>query len=204
MKKNILIFGLAGFLLSQSLFAQSGVRIEAPDFVGNGCNRGTASAAITDDGQTLSILFDNYIAEAGGNLRQRNDRKACNVLIPIVVPRGYSVAVFKVDYRGFNSLPNGAESQFAVDYFFGGRLGPRNTQRFVGPLENDFTTNNNLSGANLEWSRCGGRTMVLRAHSVLKVSTNAQREQTLAAVDSADVQASMTYHLRWRRCEGRN
>lgn len=112
----------AGLFLSAQAFSQSAVTLGEPDFRGNGCGRGKASAVISTDGQTLSILFDEYTVEAGGNLRQRNDRKQCNVIIPVNVPNGYSVAVFKVDYRGFVAVPAGAEAQFNVDYNFGTAL----------------------------------------------------------------------------------
>jgi len=198
---NKLLLGF-GIILSIQSFAQNNVRIGEPSFVGTGCNNRNSSASISADGQTLSVLFDDYIAEAGGNLRRQQDRKGCNVLIPIEVPRGYSVAVFKIDYRGFNSLPAGAESQFSVDYFFGGRVGPRNTQNFRGPLEDDFISNSSIESPRREWSPCG-RPMVLRAHSVMKVQSNRQREQAMSIIDSADVQAAMTYHLQWKTCTPR-
>lgn len=198
--KQLLV--LLGLIFALELFAQEGARLGEPDFRGNGCGRNTASASISDDRQTLSVLFDSYIAEVGGALRQRADRKACNILIPIEVPRGYSVAVFKVDYRGFNSLPAGAKAEFKMDYFFGGRVGPRNIQSFEGPLENDFITNNNISTQIMEWSPCG-RQMVLRAHSVMTLRTNREGEQALSTIDSADFQAGVTFKLQWRRCEER-
>ena len=196
MKKLLL---LAVYFLIQGAFAQSGVRLGDPEFIGTGCNKRNSSAVISEDGQTLSILFDEYQAEAGGNIRRMQDRKGCNVMIPINVPQGYSVAVMKVDYRGYNSLPAGAQSEFSVDYFFGGRLGPRYTTTFKGPLDEDFITKNNMTSANVVWSPCG-RPMLLRAHSVMKVATNAQREQSLSTVDSADVQAGLVYQLQWKRC----
>ena len=186
-------------LLAFQAVAQNGVRIGEPTFAGDGCNRRTATASITEDGQTLSILFDKYIVEVGGNLRQRQDRKSCNVNIPVMVPSGYSVAVMKIDYRGFNSLPAGAQSQFNVSYFFHGRIGPKYIQNFQGPLESDFITNNSVQSPDVVWSVCG-RQFDLRAHSSMKTTTNQQREQAISTVDSADVQAGLVYQLQWKRC----
>lgn len=200
----LLVTCLSHYAFAQRLdpTAEREVRLGNPQFIGNGCGRGTATASISDDRQTLSVLFDNYIVEVGGNLRRRVERKACNILVPVHVPRGYSVAVFKVDYRGFNSLPQGATAQFNMDYFFGGRLGPRNVQTFRGPLEDDFVTNNDVSAANMEWSPCG-MPMQFRAHSALIVTTNRESEQAISTIDSADLTAGVQFKLQWRRCTPR-
>ena len=190
---------MLGIVLGSSAFAQSGVQLGTPAFGGNGCPAGTASASITNDGQTLSILFDEYIAEAGRTTNRRLDRKACNVSVPVKVPQGFSVAVFKVDYRGYNSLPAGASSQFNVEYFFAGSQGPRYTENFRGPLDDDYLITNKLLATSLVWSPCGQQ-VILRANSSMKATANARMDQTLATVDSADVQSGLIYHLQWRRC----
>jgi hypothetical protein len=196
MKKALLTVGV---LIGSAAFAQSGLTLGTPAFGGNGCPAGTVSSAITDDGSAISILFDEYIAEAGRTTGRRLDRKACNVSIPVNVPQGISVAVIKVDYRGFNSLPAGSTSQFNVEYFFAGSQGPRYTENFRGPLEDDYLITNNLVASALVWSPCGQQ-VILRANSSMRATANNRMDQTLATVDSADVQAGLVYHLQWRRC----
>lgn len=193
------IFLIAGLSLSTSLFAQQGVRMGEPRFEGSGCNNRNSTATLSSDGQVLSVLFDEYSVEVGGNLRRQQDRKACNVLIPIQVPNGFSVAVMETDYRGFNSLPRGAQSQFIVDYFFGGRVGPRRIHNFRGPLEEDFISKDNIIIPSRVWSPCG-REMVLKAHSAIKIQSNQRREQAMTVIDSADVRGVLTFHLEWKRC----
>lgn len=196
MKKIVLTVGL---LMGSSAFAQTGVQLGTPAFGGNGCPAGTASASISNDGRAVSILFDQYVVEAGRPTNRRLDRKSCNVSVPVHVPNGYSVAVFKVDYRGFNALPRGASSQFNVEYFFAGSRGPRYTRDFRGPLEDEYMITNNLVASSLVWSACGEQ-VILRANSSMRATTNARNDQTLATVDSADVQAGLVYHLQFRRC----
>ncbi len=196
MKKILLTVGL---VMGSSAFAQVGVQLGTPAFGGNGCPAGTASASISNDGKAVSILFDQYVVEAGRPTNRRLDRKSCNVSVPVHVPNGYSVAVFKVDYRGFNALPRGASSQFNVEYFFAGSRGPRYTRDFTGPLEDEYMITNNLVASSLVWSACGEQ-VILRANSSMRATTNSRNDQTLATVDSADVQAGLVYHLQFRRC----
>lgn len=196
MKQLSLSLGLA---LGTVAFAQTGVQLGTPIFGGNGCPAGTASATISNDAQTLSILFDEYIAEAGRSTNRRMDRKACNVSIPVRVPQGFSVAIFKVDYRGFNFLPSGANSQFNVEYFFAGSQGPRYTENFRGPIDEDYLISNRLLASSIVWSPCGEQ-VILRANSSMRVTTNTRMDQAVSTVDSADVQSGLIYHLQWRRC----
>jgi Domain of unknown function (DUF4360) len=175
------------------------IRLGTPKYGGTGCPGGSASAVLSPDSQSLSILFDAYVVEAGGNTGKTVDRKSCNVAIPVHVPQGLSLSIFKVDYRGFNSLPYGAYSQFGVEYFFAGARGPSYTKTFYGRLTNNYTLTNTLAASAVIWSRCGEK-VILRSNSDMLVKTNVQRAQTFATVDSVDIDAGLKYHLQWRRC----
>jgi hypothetical protein len=200
MKKIIGMLSLiAAVAASSAAHAQSGIRLGQPAYGGNGCPAGSASATLSPNEDTLSLLFDSYMAEAGGVTGRRVDRKACNIAIPVTVPQGYSISVFKVDYRGFNSLPSGAFSRFAVEYFFAGSVGPRQQKTFVGPSNSDYLLTSNLQATSLVWTPCGASTN-LRVNSSMMTQTNNAMQQALSTVDSVDVNAGLVYHIQWRRC----
>lgn len=178
-----------------------GIRLGQPSYGGTGCPGGTAAATLSPDATSLSILFDAYQVEAGGMTGRQTDRKSCNVAIPVTVPQGYSVSIIQIDYRGFNSLPYGAQSRFNVEYFFAGTQGPAFSRDFFGATNEDFLINNQLRAEAVIWSACGAEP-TLRANTSLMVQSNYQGEQALASVDSADVQASVVFQLQWKRCNG--
>ena len=93
----------------------AGLRLGTPEYGGTGCPAGSASAVLSPNEDTVSILFDNYVAEAGGQTGRRFDRKSCAIGIPVQVPQGYSVAVFAVDYRGANIVPSGGMNRFNAE-----------------------------------------------------------------------------------------
>ena len=126
------------------------------------------------------------------------DRKSCNIAIPVHVPQGYSISVFQVDYRGFNSLPHGARSTFNVEYFFAGARGPTFTQKFKGPKDEDYLIQNQLTAKTIVWSACGAD-VNLRTNSSIRVNTK-NNQQALATVDSQDVSAAIVYQLQWKQC----
>lgn len=192
------IFSVALAVLAFPSLADS-VYLGDPSYGGTGCPAGTASAALSPDAKSLSILFDQYVVEAGGTTGRDLDRKSCNIAVPVHVPQGLSVSVFKIDYRGFNSLPSGAFSRFSVEYFFAGARGPSYQKTFYGQLASNYTLGNELIAAAAVWSACG-QDVNLRVNSSMLVRTNAQRQQALSTIDSADIQAGLVYHLAWRRC----
>lgn len=185
----------AGF--ASASYAQSGITLGEPGYGGTGCPGGSVSATLSPDATSLSLLFDEYFVEAGGDTGKRFDRKACNIAIPVRVPQGYSVAVLAIDYRGYNNLPRGADSQFSVEYFFAGARGPSFSRRFNGPIDDDYLIQNRLTAQTVVWSGCSAD-VNLRTNSSIRV--NSRGAQALATVDSQDVSAAIIYQLQWRRC----
>ena len=198
MKRILLTMGL-GMMSVVSAFAADEITLGDPQYGGTGCPSGSVGASLSPDRTSLSILFDQYVAEAGSAVGKTFDRKSCNVAIPVRVPHGYTVAILKVDYRGYNNLPRQARSTFGVEYFFAGSRGPTFQRDFVGPLDRDYVINNELIASSMVWSPCG-QDVILRTNTSIRVTTNSQRQQAMATVDSQDVSAAVVYQLKWQRC----
>ncbi len=196
MKRIALLVGLM-FAGTASAQAQQ-ITLGQPGYGGTGCPAGSVSVTLSPDQTSLSLLFDGYIVEAGGTTGRSFDRKNCNVAIPVNVPQGLSVSIISIDYRGFNQLPAGASSTFAVEYFFAGGRGPTFSRNFRGELADEYLIHNELTAEATVWSACGA-SVNLRTNSSIRVQTTANR-QALATVDSEDVSAAIIYNLRWRRC----
>jgi hypothetical protein len=177
--------------------AQAAIQLGYPGYGGTGCPANSASVTLSPDQSSLSILFDQYVVEAGNG--RSIDRKSCNIAIPVRVPNGYSISVFQVDYRGFNALPSGARSTFNVEYFFAGSRGVRQTKSFYGPTNNLYELSDRLTAEAVVWSACGADTN-LRVNTSMVVQSNRRDDLALATVDSADVSAGLVYHIAWRRC----
>jgi hypothetical protein len=177
--------------------ANIGLQLGMPGYGGTGCPANSASVTLSPDQSSLSILFDQYVVEAGNG--RQFDRKSCNIAIPVRVPQGYSISVFQVDYRGFNSLPAGARSTFNVDYFFAGSRAVRQSKTFWGPSANLYELTDHLTAEAVVWSACGAETN-LRVNTNMFVQTNRRGELAMSTVDSADVTSGLVYHISWRRC----
>lgn len=184
---------MAGGVLAQNL------TIGEVGYGGNGCPAGSASVNLSPDATSVSILFDQYVVESGGSTGKSLDRKSCNLTLPVNVPQGYSVAIFKVDYRGYNAVPPGGSARFSSEYFWAGARGPRIDRIFRGPINDSFTLTDQLLATTLVWTPCG-QSVNLRVNTSMQNQSNSRREQALSMVDSADVSSGLIYHLQWRRC----
>jgi hypothetical protein len=194
--KKFLVAAAFGLLALPS-FADD-IRLDTPSFGGNGCPAGSASAALSPDKKSLSILFDSFVVNAGGSSGKQMDRKSCNIAIPVHVPAGISVSIFKIDYRGFNNLPYGAYSRFGVEYFFAGTRGPAFNQVFTGALSDNYLLNSDLLGTAVTWSPCG-QDVLLRANANMMVQTR-NNQEAMSTVDSMDVKSGIVYHLAFQSC----
>jgi hypothetical protein len=195
----LLLGSLCAGLNSSDARADESMRLGIPTYQGTGCPEGSASATMTADGTQLSILFDRYTAEAGGNTGRRNERKSCSLSIPVEIPSNVSVAIVEVDYRGYHSLPTRGYSELSVNYSLGPLSGPRFLRRFVGPLDTDFFAKQKLRATDVRWSACGGRS-TLHLNTSMIVVSNGQQELSLAALDSADLHSGFTYVVQYRPC----
>lgn len=198
MKSLTKLFSVIALVVSFQNVKADDIRLGTPGYGGNGCPAGSASVTLSPDQKALTVIFDQYSAEAGG-FNSRIARKSCNIAIPVHVPQGLSISIIAVDYRGFNALPVGAQSRFSAEYFFAGSVGPRVQRSFYGPLTQDYLINNNLAVGALVWSACGAD-VNLRVNTSMTAIANGAGEETLATVDSADFKAGVVYRLSWRRC----
>ncbi len=184
--------------LGLNAFAQDTIQLGQPAYGGNGCPNGSASATLSPDGKSLSVIFDQFVTEAGPASGRTLDRKSCNIAVPVFVPGGFSVSILAVDYRGFVGLPAGASARLQAEYFFAGMQGPRFAQDFRGRIDQDYTFNNTLGVQAMVWSPCGAD-VNLRVNASMMVR-NTTRQDALATVDSADFNAGIIYQVQMRRC----
>ena len=198
-KLTLLKSALLALTFSATLAHADSISLGIPAYGGSGCPSGTASVTLSPDAKALSLIFDQFVVEAGGANR-RLERKSCSVAIPVHVPQGFSVSVVNVDYRGYVSLPSQASARMTAEYFLAGSTGPKFDKMFLGKTDTDYTFSNTLDINAVVWSACGADT-ILRVNAAMLVQTNRLNDQATATVDSADFKTGILYQLSWKRCQ---
>lgn len=183
----------------------SEVKLGRVQLGGSGCAGDTARASISPDGKTVSILFDNFVAQAGGNAPRRAEL-SCSTRIPIQVPAGYQAMVTRLDYRGFASVaPSGGRA--VLKTFF--QILNWNTGRSLSPVvkrrkvfnqqrQGSFVTTSRMRVKNF-YHGCGQNFMLNVDTKLIGVSRTG-RDEIFIALDSTEASSKVTYFLRWKRC----
>jgi hypothetical protein len=162
--------------------AQS-VQIQGASYGGNGCPAGSASVSVSPDGQELTILFDRFSAT--------NNRKSCNLSIPIRVPQGFQISLYDADYRGY--VAPDTQANLRAEYFFAGGRGPVFSRTFNG--ETNYNVRDSLATVANVWSRCGD-SLNMRVNAALTARGRGQ-----ATLDSFDLaHRGLVYHIKYRSC----
>ena len=177
----------------------SQVYIAGITYGGTGCPQGTVSAAFTQDRKTVTMIFDQFLAQTGPGLKPTDSRKACQVNVDLRYPSGWSYSVMKVDYRGYVGIPYGFSALQKATYYFSGDSGQYvSTSRFRGPMYEDYTITDQFPVERFDWSPCGS---VQRGNIKASVELRGDlSEPALITVDSIDGKVKQIYGLLWRRC----
>ena len=173
-----------------------------PAVAGQGCGGVTYDVVVSPDGSTLSVLFDNMSVSGapGGGFA----RTVCNLQVPLNLPEGYSLGVYKVDYRGFARLPARQVAELTIDYGMGAATGGRRFRRNInGPMEDDYLFSETLVAGLMGRFGCGSKAM-LTLNAALTLDSSRATGESLVTLDSLDgaPQGAVIFHLDRKRCTG--
>lgn len=164
------------------------------------CGAGTYSVTTTDDGTTLSVLFDDFVVTSGAS--GQTVTKTCTIHVPLNLPTGYSLGVYRVDYRGYSRLSAQQSAGLSVDYALGPHENSRRFQkRLRGAQEGDFLFSENIGGGLMKRVGCG-QAAALDLTATLELQSVPQAAAGVAALDSVDgaPAGGIIYRFNLRRC----
>jgi len=168
----------------------------------NGCPSGSYSAVNSPDGTTLSILFDNFSITSGQGPSGAPGRKFCNIQVPLHLPDGYTLGIYKVDYRGFSHLSSKQYSELFVDYALGAHNKSRNFHRKTkGPYDGDFLFTETIGAGLMKRVGCGEEA-VLNVSAAIELNTSLQPGEAMTALDSVDgaPKGGLIYYFDFKKC----
>jgi len=192
---------IAAILLSVAA-AEAQISLGQPAYGGTGCPAGSASVSLTQDAQTLSILFDSFVVQAPTAQNAAFDRKNCNLRIPVRVGPGYQVALIAFDYNGFAAIPAGGRGNFEARYAYVGQVRPAIFRKtFSGGQANNYSLKNELISTSIDWSPCStGKDLMMVVDANILAMTNSRNDAAQLSIDSVDVSTGLLYKYQLRRC----
>jgi hypothetical protein len=203
-------------LLCLAALAQvpSGVRIQSIKVSGRGCDNQTAQAMIDPDGNSFSVLMDDYKAEA--TTARTVDLKNCKIELSIAAPAGWSFAIKTADYRGFAQVDAGTQVTHQALYSFDGSSRPPNEhpgfedsagrysfkqQVFNGPFVDNYFIRNQSEPNKTLWSPCNsGGNQPLFIETFLMARTLGRGGSAQITLDTVDGAIQQQFTWQWRQC----
>ena len=153
-----------------------------------------ADYVLAPDNSALSILFTDLTVEGGGATSAE-----CTIDVPLQLPEGMSLGVYRVDYRGFASLAKKDVATLQVDYDLGPKGNSRHFKRSVrGATEDDFAFTENIGAGLMKRVGCG-----VDAHLRGSVSLSLKGSgDALATLDSGDgaSKRGLVYRFNLKKC----
>lgn len=176
--------------------------IENAAFRGTGCRPGTVAWNSSPDARALTLLFSDFVVEAGP-ATQRQMSKVCELDLRLRVPSGWSYALASVDVRGYAQLAT-QESKGRVHAFYAFGRSPEPelliSQQFKGPYASDYQLHGDAALESLVWSPCGGSRLMRLRTRINAVAPANGSAGALVTVDSVDSEVTQKYALTWKRC----
>jgi hypothetical protein len=170
-----------------------------------GCPAGSYSIVTSPDGSSISVLFDKFAVE-GNEANGGFSRISCAMEIPLHLPDGYSLGVYKADYRGYARLEQRQRAELQVDYGVGERnRGRRFRKEVKGVYDGDYAFNERLGGGILKRVGCGDAAVLNFTASLTLMSKKGSTtgQMVLDSVDGSPA-GGLVFGLDLRKCGGRN
>lgn len=201
-----------------ALLAEKLLEPQGPSHDGTGCpaEKGGVAVSVTPDGQTLSILFDNFHSEVTTGLKPLNakwrpavDRRFCEIRVPVDLPAGYSLNVFRADYRGFAYTIGKTEGAVTSSVRLSDRKKPVSATHFVPAADEpfDYMFTHEIAETKDKRFACGEartREITIRVDLSL-MSGNTLGQTAMLTLDSIDGtredKAGVRYALDWQPCK---
>jgi hypothetical protein len=154
----------------------------------------TADYVLAPDRSALSILFTDLVVEGNGDAVAE-----CSIDVPLDLPAGTSLGVYRVDYRGYASLARKEVATLEVDYDLGPKGNGRHFKRSVrGATDDDFRFTENIGAGLMKRVGCG---VDARLSGSVRLSLKGGGD-ALATLDSGDGAArrGLVYRFNLKKC----
>lgn len=102
--------GIPGEMAAESALAKGGT----------GCSTGTVAPVFADDRSSLTLIFNDMIADIGPGVPRQRSRRHCNVDVAMKVPAGWTFEVAEVNWRGLVDVDKGVRGVLAGQWYWDG------------------------------------------------------------------------------------
>ncbi|WP_370947084.1 DUF4360 domain-containing protein [Amycolatopsis sp. cg5] len=163
---------------------------------GSGCPAGTAETSIS--GNTFSVSYRGFFAQAGGGASPVDSRRNCQLSVRTSLPPGYTYGLAATSYTGFAYLEAGVSALHRVSLYFQGTSSTVAVDRpFTGPLAGEWRSD--YRPAEIVYSPCGD-SRNLNINAELRVATTDPAKRGFLVADASRGVLRAKYDFVTKRC----
>jgi len=200
-----LILVTAAFAMPASNAAQvtpdpTQVYINGIVYGGTGCPQGSLGSFISDDRQTFTLIFDQFVASIGPGVAVAQNRKNCQINLDLRYPSGFQYSIFSTSYRGYVGLDSGVNGLQSTNFYFSGQTSQSTTSTsFKGPTSGDYEIVDDVDLVSTIWSPCGAQS-ALNLNSQVRLTTSSTTARGMITDDSIDGKITFVVGVQWQKC----
>jgi len=176
------------------------VYVQSITYGGSGCPQGTVATSFSDDRETFTMIFDEFIASVGPGVPITEGRKNCQINVNLHIPQGWSFSIATADYRGYVELPAGMTATQESIYYFQGEVAQVSANcNFVGPVSKDYLVHDEIPLTSVVWSSCNVVRPV-NANTQVRIVGGKPGTSGQITTDSIDGKVTHILGFQWMKC----
>lgn len=177
---------------------------------GNGCPKDSATAQISPDYTSVSVLFSKMYAEIAAASQVQNKKLTCQMQLLFYFGGNYRLAITGTDIRGFVSIPAEGNVKLTAQHASPYSLNPIYMKRMTiqseiqGPREEALLIQSDFSDIPI-WSFCGTQggeqgMNLMNVWVTIDATNKSKTADLYAGIDSIDFNGNplLHYNLAWK------
>ncbi|SDZ00628.1 protein of unknown function [Amycolatopsis xylanica] len=170
--------------------------VEVASVNGSGCPAGTADTSAS--GNTFSVSYRAFFAQAGGGANPADSRRNCQLSLRVSLPPGYTYGLAATSYTGFAHVEEGASALHRVSFYFQGTSPTVAVDHpFTGPLTGEWRSD--YRPAEIVYSPCGDDRN-LNINAELRVRTTDPSKRSFLVADASRGALRAKYEFAVKPC----
>jgi hypothetical protein len=167
-------------------------------YEGTGCEEGTFSMNLAEDGKAFTMTFDNFVAEIDGTGIQRTH---CQLSMDLENIEGWSYTTVGAYVRGYASMDEGVHAMQSISV--GGKEEMMDYEvEFNGEYDSDFEHIKDVKVKELAWSPCDGSDQgPLKVNIDIVIDNPNEEGGGIIQIDTLDGNIAQDFGVKWRSCK---
>lgn len=210
MNKSI-IFGAVIALFPSFGFSQIGpdkaqVKIQDFSYNGRGCPSGSTKSIVTSseagskDADYFQIVYDEFVAKSGPEVKRRQNKKMCEATFDVVFPKGWRFRIKNVEFNGHANLESRglfAEVETIAEIILGESR--QSVSRFFrGPYDRNFDFIEEFAEG-LD-TGCSG-VAPIKIKTNLRIMGDTKNKVGEVSMDQVSGTLTQAFRVFWEKCE---